>query len=195
MEVKKIESFEETILNRFDETISVLTVMKKNIKPIEETAILITNCFKSGNKLLICGNGGSAADAQHIAAEFVGKFYRIDRPALPAIALNVNTSIITALANDFGYDGIFSRQIEALGQKGDVLMGISTSGNSKNIIEASKLAIHKGMFFVALTGQNNCELDNIAQIAIKIPSTNTPIIQNTHISTCHTICELVENQF
>ncbi|MDD3013936.1 MAG: D-sedoheptulose 7-phosphate isomerase [Candidatus Gastranaerophilales bacterium] len=195
MEVKKIESFEQTILSRFDETITVLTAMKNNITSIEEAAILITNCFKAGNKLLICGNGGSAADAQHIAAEFVGKFYRIDRPALPAIALNVNTSIITAIANDFGYDGIFTRQVEALGQKGDVFVGISTSGNSKNIIEAAKMAIQKGMYFVALTGQNECKLDKIAQIAIKVPSLNTPIIQNAHISTCHTICELVESQF
>lgn len=195
MEVNKTESFEQTILNRFDETISVLTSMKSNIKSIEEAAILITNCLKAGNKMLICGNGGSAADAQHIAAEFVGKFYRIDRPALPVVALNVNTSIITAIANDFGYDGIFKRQVEALGQKGDILLGISTSGNSKNIIEAAKIAAHKEMYFIALTGQNKCELDQLAHVSIKVPSSNTPIIQNVHISTCHTICELVENQF
>jgi len=195
MEVKIIESFEQTILNRFDETISVLTSMKKNVKAIEEAAVLITNCLKAGNKLLICGNGGSAADAQHIAAEFVGKFYRIDRPALPAIALNVNTSIITAIGNDFGYDKVFTRQVEAFGQKGDVLIGVSTSGNSVNIIEAAKMAAQKGMYFIALTGERPCELDKLAQTSIKVPSTNTPIIQNVHISTCHTICELVESQF
>lgn len=195
MQVQINESFEQIINNRFDETVNAISEMKKNIIAIEQTAIMLTNCFKAGNKLLICGNGGSAADAQHIAAEFVGKFYRIDRPALPAIALNVNTSIITAIGNDFGYDGIFTRQVEALGVKGDVLIGISTSGNSKNIIEAAKLAIKKEMFFVSLTGKNSCELDKLSHVQIKAPSDNTPIIQNIHIATFHTICELVENQF
>lgn len=195
METIKRDCFESTILNRFEETIQVFLQLKNNTKDIELAAQTILNCLKSGHKLLICGNGGSAADAQHIAAEFIGKFYRIDRPGLPAISLNTNTSIMTALANDFDYNMIFSRQIEALGQKGDVLLGISTSGNSKNIIEAVKYAAQKNIITISLTGDSGGELSGISDLIIKVPSSNTPIIQNAHIAICHTICELVESQF
>lgn len=195
METIKKEDFKSTILNRFDETINVLSQLKGISNDIELVAQMILNCLKSGNKLLLCGNGGSAADAQHIAAEFIGKFYRIDRPALPAISLNTNTSIMTALANDFDYDMIFSRQVEALGNKGDVLLGISTSGNSKNVIQAVKLATKKGIHTISLTGVTGGELVNICDLTIKVPSSNTPIIQNAHIAICHTVCELVESQF
>jgi len=185
----------DTITGRINETIEVLELVKNNTDIIEHSAEIIINAFKNGNKLLICGNGGSAADSQHIAAEMVGKFYRIDRPALPALALSVNTSIITAIGNDFGYDKTFVRQVEALGQKGDVLFSISTSGNSVNAVEATVLARQKGMKTISLTGDLGGTLSEISDITIKVPSNNTPIIQNAHITICHIICELVENEF
>ncbi|MEI8389276.1 MAG: D-sedoheptulose 7-phosphate isomerase [bacterium] len=184
------------INNRFNETLEVLTKIKETqTELINEVAKTLTESFKSGNKLLICGNGGSAADAQHIAAEFIGKFYKIDRPALPAIALNTNTSIITALANDFGYEMTFSRQVEGLGQNGDVFITISTSGNSINAIEAAKIAKEKGMKVISFTGEGGGKLAEVSDITIKVPSKNTPIIQNAHISILHIICEIVENKF
>lgn len=195
MECKKNNLFDAVIQNRLDETIQVLSHLRKFSKEIELAAQMVLICFKSGNKLLICGNGGSAADAQHIAAEFLGKFHRVDRMALPAIALNTNTSVITALANDYGYDGIFKRQIEAFGQKGDILLAISTSGNSKNIIEAVNAAHARDMQVISLTGESGGKLANISHLTIKVPSNNTPIIQNAHITICHTICELVESHF
>lgn len=185
-----------TINNRLDETIQILSKVKETqVDIINGIAKTLTECFKSGNKLLICGNGGSAADAQHIAAEFVGKFYIIDRPALPAIALNVNTSIITALANDFGYDMTFLRQVQALGQKDDVLITISTSGNSVNAVEAVKIAREKGMKVISFTGESGGKLGEVSDITVKIPSNNTPIIQNAHIAVLHIICEITENKF
>lgn len=185
-----------TINSRFEETLQVLTKIKnEQTELINEIAQIITKSFKSGNKLLICGNGGSAADAQHIAAEFVGKFYKIDRPALPAISLNTNTSILTAIGNDFGYNLTFVRQVEALGQKDDVLVAISTSGNSANAVEAAKKAKEKGMKIISFTGENDSKLSEISDITIKVPSKNTPIIQNAHIATLHIICEIVENKF
>ena len=185
-----------TINNRLEETLEVLTKVKETqTKLIEEIGKILTQCFKDGNKMLICGNGGSAADAQHIAAEFVGKFYKIDRPALPAIALNTNTSIITAIGNDFGYDMTFSRQVEALGQKGDILVAISTSGNSVNALEAVKVAKEKGMKVISFTGEGGGKLGEVSDLIVKVPSKNTPIIQNMHIAILHVICELVENKF
>lgn len=196
MEAKKKINFSEfIIIDRINETIEVLSQLKEFVGDIELAAQMVLNCFRSGNKLLICGNGGSAADAQHIAAEFMGKFYRLDRTALPAIALHTNTSILTALANDFGFEGIYRRQVEALGQKGDILLAISTSGNSENIIEAAKMAVSRKMDVISLTGANECELDEYSDLVIKVPSSNTPIIQNAHIAVCHTICELVESHY
>lgn len=185
----------QTIDSRINETIELLNQVKYNAEIIEHAATIIINAFKTGNKLLICGNGGSAADSQHIAAEMVGKFYRIDRPALPAIALSVNTSIITAIGNDFGYDQTFVRQVEALGQKGDVLYSISTSGNSVNAVEAVNLAKQKGMKVISLTGDGGGKLKQISDLTIAVPSRNTPVIQNAHIAISHIICELVENEF
>jgi len=186
---------QETITGRINETIEVLEIAKNNTEQIELAADIITNAFKAGKKLLICGNGGSAADSQHIAAEMVGKFYRIDRPALPALALNTNSSIITAIGNDFGYDMTFVRQVEALGQKDDVLLSISTSGNSGNTFEAAKLAKEKGMKVIALTGDTGGKLKHMSDVTLMVSSKNTPIIQNAHITICHIICELVENEF
>ena len=186
---------QQTILGRIDETTATLEEVKKQVELIEFAADLITNSFKAGKKLLICGNGGSAADSQHIAAEMVGKFYRIDRPALPAIALSTNTSIITAIGNDFGYEDTFVRQVEALGQKDDVLMSISTSGNSENALKASEFAKKQGLKTISLTGEGGGKLKEVSDVVIQVPSNNTPIIQNAHITVCHIICELVENEF
>lgn len=185
----------QTITNRLNETIQVLEEVRNDTETIKQAADIITEAFKAGKKLLLCGNGGSAADAQHIAAEFVGKFYRIDRPALPAIALNTNTSIITAIGNDFGYDRTFVRQVEALGMEGDVIITISTSGNSVNAIEAAKLAKKRNMKVISLTGDDGGVLKHMSDLTIAVPSKNTPIIQNAHITVCHIICEIVENAF
>ena len=189
------EAFNSQIDLRINETIEALKNVKDCYSEIEQTSNLIIEAFKKGSKLLICGNGGSASDAMHIAAEFVGKFYKIDRPGLPAIDLSSNTASITAIANDFGYELTFKRGIEAFGQSGDILWGISTSGNSKNIIEAINLAKTKGMAVISLTGETGGEMAKISDIAIKIKSKNTPVIQNAHITVSHIICELVESQF
>ena len=140
------------------------------------------------------GNGGSAADAQHMAAELVGKYMK-ERRALPAIALTTNTSILTAIGNDYGFDRVFSRQVEALAGKGDVVIGISTSGNSPNVIEALRAAKKQGAFTAVLVGAKPCELDKIADIAIKAPSESTPRIQEMHSLLIHIICEMVEDSF
>ena len=147
--------------------------------------------FIAGNKALLCGNGGSAADAQHIAAEFVGRFY-FDRPPLPAEALTVNTSSLTAIGNDYSFDQVFSRQVEAFGTAGDVCIGISTSGNSRNVVEAFRAARRKDILTVALTGATGGEMATEADFCIRIPSTDTPRIQEHHILVGHILCELVE---
>lgn len=145
----------------------------------------------NGNKILLCGNGGSASDAQHIAAEFVGRFLK-DRVALPSIALTTDTSIITAVGNDYGYEYIFSRQVEALGQSGDIFIGISTSGNSDNVIKAVEVAKEKGIYTVALSGKDGGDLKNYAEMNLVVPSMITAHIQETHITALHTLCTLVE---
>jgi len=195
-EKQEMKSDINTINIRFDETLEVLSRIKEEqASLINEMAKIITDSLKSGKKMLICGNGGSAADAQHIAAEFVGKFYKIDRPALPVISLNTNTSILTAIGNDFGYELTFARQVEAFGEKGDVFVAISTSGNSHNAVDAAKIAKQKEMKILSFTGENGSKLSEISDITLKVPSKNTPIIQNAHISTLHIICEIVENKF
>jgi D-sedoheptulose 7-phosphate isomerase len=166
-------------------------LLKNNLGQIVEISKKIIESLKKGGKLIIFGNGGSASDAQHIAAELVGRFKK-DRPALPAISLTVNTSIITALANDFGYDIIFSRQIEALAVKTDIALGISTSGKAKNVILALKQAKKMGLFTIALTGGDGGEIVKQADIALIVPSLQTARIQESHILIGHIICELVE---
>jgi D-sedoheptulose 7-phosphate isomerase len=154
------------------------------------TQILI-DAFKAGNKVLLFGNGGSAADAQHMAAEFVGRF-AFDRPALPALALSVNTSCVTAIGNDYGFDRVFSRQIEALARSGDVAIGISTSGNSPNVISAMPVAKKMGLHTVGLTGSTQGGVADAVDHCICVPSTETPRIQECHILIGHIISELVE---
>lgn len=158
---------------------------------IEQVATAIINAYQCGKKVLICGNGGSAADAQHIAAEFVGKFYK-ERRSLPALALHANTSVLTAIGNDYGYETVFARQIEAYGAVGDVLIGISTSGNSPNVIQAVEKAKEIGVLTVAMTGGKDSKLSEEADICLRVPSTDTPRIQEAHITLGHIICFLVE---
>jgi D-sedoheptulose 7-phosphate isomerase len=155
---------------------------------------LVTS-FKNGNKLLLCGNGGSAADCQHIAAELVIRLsHNLKRPALPAIALTTDTSNLTACGNDIGFDNVFARSIEGLGSEGDVLLAISTSGNSINIIKAVETAKSRGMKTLGLLGGSGGKLKSILDLSITIPSTNVQRIQEGHITVAHIICELVENE-
>ena len=161
---------------------------------IEKTVFVILTALKSGNKILFCGNGGSAADAQHLAAEFSGRFYQ-DRKALPAEALHVNTSYLTAVANDYSFDVVYSRLVDGIGNPGDVLVGLSTSGNSKNIINALETASTKSMSTISFTGATGGKMKDISDILINVPSTDTPRIQESHIMIGHIICQLVEAQY
>ena len=149
------------------------------------------NAYESGNKTMLAGNGGSAADAQHLAGEFVSRFY-FDRPGLPSIALTTDTSILTAIGNDYGYEKLFARQIQANGNKGDVFIGISTSGNSKNIMEALKMCGQKGIATIGMTGATGGEMCDLCDHCIKVPAQETPRIQESHILIGHIICSLVE---
>lgn len=151
----------------------------------------ITDCFRNGGRVYFCGNGGSAADAQHLAAEFSGRFY-FDRPVLPSEALHCNTSYLTAVANDYGYEQVFSRIISGIGQKGDILVGLSTSGNSDNIVRAFEVCRQKGVRTIAMTGTTGGRMKDLSDMLINIPSTDTPRIQEAHITVGHIICELVE---
>lgn len=161
---------------------------------IEKTVFVILTALKSGNKILFCGNGGSAADAQHLAAEFSGRFYQ-DRKALPAEALHVNTSYLTAVANDYSFDVVYSRLVDGIGNPGDVLVGLSTSGNSKNIINALETASTKSMSTISFTGATGGKMKDISDILINVPSTDTPRIQESHIMIGHIICQLVEEKY
>ncbi|MCW3089825.1 MAG: phosphoheptose isomerase [Ferruginibacter sp.] len=161
------------------------------LQTVQDCINLITAAFKSGNKVLFCGNGGSAADAQHLAAEFSGRFY-IDREALPAEALHCNSSYLTAVANDYSFDAIYSRLISGIGKEGDVLVGLSTSGNSKNIVRAFEVAKQKGMITIGFTGATGGQLKAHSDYLINVPSTDTPRIQESHILLGHIICQLVE---
>ena len=162
------------------------------VDAILAAAGVITVAFQSGGKVLLCGNGGSAADCQHMAAEFVGRLTKgISRPGLPAIALTTDTSFLTAHANDTGFEEVFERQVQALGKSGDVLIGITTSGNSPNVVRAVKFARSQSIQTIALTGCGG-QIADLADIAISVPSDNTQYIQEAHISVEHLICELVE---
>ena len=154
----------------------------------------IVTAFKNGNRVYFCGNGGSAADAQHLAAEFSGRFYT-DRKALPAEALHCNTSYLTAVGNDYGFDVVYSRMIEGIGEEGDVLVGLSTSGNSANIINAIEAAKQKKMTTVGFTGLTGGQMRSVCDYLINIPSTDTPRIQESHILIGHIVCQLVEEKY
>lgn len=159
---------------------------------IYEIGVEIYKSMKKGGKLITMGNGGSAADAQHISAEFTGRFLK-ERKALPAIALNTNTSALTAIANDYSYEDVFSRQVEALAKEGDVVIGISTSGNSKNVIKAIKAANSMGCVTVAMIGQSGGALKGLAKFTISVKSDSTPIIQEVHIAIGHILSKIVED--
>jgi D-sedoheptulose 7-phosphate isomerase len=173
---------------RVKEKILADTAFKARIATVIE---VVTKAFQNGNKVLFCGNGGSAADAQHLAAEFSGRFY-IDRKGLPSEALHCNSSYLTAVANDYSYDVIYSRLVEGSCVSGDVLIGLSTSGNSKNIINAFVTAKEKGVITIGLTGESGGKMKEISDYLFNVPSSDTPRIQESHIMIGHIICEQVE---
>lgn len=160
---------------------------------IEQVVEKLVIAFKNGNKVLFCGNGGSAADAQHLAAEFSGRFYS-DRDPLPSDALHCNTSYLTAVANDYGYDLVYSRIIKGTGKAGDVLIGLSTSGNSTNITNALQTARDLGMITVGFTGEGGGKMKALCDYLVNVPSNDTPRIQESHITIGHIMCQLVEEQ-
>ncbi|GAA3913447.1 SIS domain-containing protein [Chitinophaga oryziterrae] len=162
------------------------------VHAIQQVANVITGSLQQKHKILFCGNGGSAADAQHLAAEFSGRFYK-DRTPLYAEALHCNTSYMTAVGNDYGYDQVYARILRGIGQEGDVLVGISTSGNSANILEAYKVAKEKGMIIVSMTGFSGGKMRENSDYLLNMPSSDTPRIQESHITVGHIICEIVEN--
>lgn len=161
------------------------------IASIKEACDLIIDAYRKQKKVLLCGNGGSAADAQHIAAELSGRFY-YDRPPLAAEAAHVNTSYMTAVANDYSYNEVFARYIQAMGQEGDILIAISTSGNSANILKAIDRAKKSGMKVISLTGATGGEMRSVSDVLLNVPSVDTPRIQESHILMGHIICEIVE---
>jgi D-sedoheptulose 7-phosphate isomerase len=184
------------ILNELQKSQSLITDIINDTglqENIEEVVNRMIQCFENGNKVLFCGNGGSAADSQHLAAEFVARF-NFDRPALNAIALTVDTSALTAIGNDYGYDYIFSRQVEALGVAGDILVGFSTSGRSKNVLAAFEAAKKQNITTIGMLGQDGRDIGNIADISLNMPSSETPKIQEGHIISGHIICALVEEK-
>ncbi len=164
---------------------------KALLQRIQEAVDVIVKCYQNGGKTLFCGNGGSAADAQHLSAEFSGRFY-YDRDPLDSEALHVNTSYLTAVANDYSYDEVFARLTKGRGNKGDVFVGLSTSGNSENIIRAMKVAKEKGLIVIAFTGDTGGKMKDCADILLNVPSKDTPRVQEVHILIGHIICELVE---
>ena len=163
------------------------------INKIEDVAKKCVALYKTDKKTILAGNGGSAADAQHIAAELVGR-YGFDRPSIPSLALTTDTSNLTAIGNDYGYDQVFSRQLDGMGQSGDIFIGISTSGNSKNIINAFEVAKKKNILSVALVGKDGGEMAKMADIALVVPSDSTPRIQESHILIGHIICDIIEKE-
>lgn len=184
----------DTIIRSIESSISTKQQILANpqlIETIQAVAEVMVNALKGGKRILWCGNGGSAADAQHLAAELSGRFY-YDRPPLNSEAMHCNTSYMTAVANDYGYDLIYSRMIDGACKPGDVLVGISTSGNSKNICNAFRKAKDLGVITVAMTGATGGEMKTMADYLLNVPSTDTPRIQESHIMLGHIICEIVE---
>lgn len=186
----------EIILQQIAESISVKSKIlndEKLIQVIKKAAIIVTDAYKNGKKTMLAGNGGSAADAQHIAGELVSRFY-FDRPGLASIALTTDSSILTAIGNDYGYEQLFARQVQANGSKGDIFIGISTSGNSENIIRALQVCKEKGVFSIVLTGESGGKMNSLCDICINVPSNETPRIQEAHILIGHIICCIVEEE-
>lgn len=182
------------IIRQLRATAEIMGAIERELTPrIAETVSLLAERFRAGNKLLVMGNGGSAADAQHLAAEIVGRF-RMERRGLPAIALTTDSSILTAVGNDYGYDAVFSRQIEALASPGDVVIGISTSGTSRNVAAALTLARSRGCRTVGLLGRDGGTISGLVDLPLVVPSCETPRIQEGHITIIHILCDLLEQE-
>ncbi|WP_265611386.1 D-sedoheptulose 7-phosphate isomerase [Campylobacter jejuni] len=191
-----MENLNSYIKEHFQESILVKEQILKDenlIALIKNASLEVIKAYKNGNKTLLAGNGGSAADAQHIAGEFVSKFY-FDRPGIASIALTTDTSVLTAIGNDYGYENLFARQVQAQGVKGDVFIGISTSGNSKNILKALELCKQKEIISIGLSGASGGAMNELCDYCIKVPSTCIPRIQEAHILIGHIICAIVEEE-
>ena len=194
--MKQANDFEHRVTELIEASIATKQSLLRSpevVLTVAKVSEILVNALKQGNKALLFGNGGSAADAQHIAAELVGRF-AFDRPALPALALSVNSSCVTAIGNDYGFDRVFSRQLEALARPGDIAIGISTSGNSVNILRAMSTARKIGLKTIGLTGRSGGNLRNAVDYCICVPSNETPRIQECHILVGHIISELVERE-
>lgn len=184
------------IKNNISESVDAKKRLLENDKllaVIEKVAGECIEAYKRGNKILVCGNGGSASDAQHMVGELVGR-YKLERFGIPAVALNSNVAVMTAIGNDYDYDSIYSKQVKAMGNPGDIFFGISTSGNSANVVEAACMAEKLGIKTVSLTGEGGGRLGQISDYAINVPSANTPRIQEMHILIIHIICGLIEKR-
>ena len=184
-------NFSDEINTIFDDSIKVISQTKSLSEKLNESANRIISCIQNNGKVILFGNGGSAADAQHMAAELIGRF-KIERHSIPAIALTTDTSIITSIGNDYDFENIFSRQIESLGNKDDVIIAISTSGNSKNVINGVKSAKDQGIFVIGLSGKSNSKLKDMADVTINAPSDDTARIQESHRIIIHCLCQLIE---
>ncbi|EFV4735477.1 D-sedoheptulose 7-phosphate isomerase [Campylobacter coli] len=191
-----MENLNSYIKEHFTDSILVKEQILKDenlITLIKNASLEVIKAYKNGNKTLLAGNGGSAADAQHIAGEFVSRFY-FDRPGIASIALTTDTSILTAIGNDYGYENLFARQVQAQGVKGDVFIGISTSGNSKNILKALELCKQKEIISIGLSGASGGAMNELCDYCIKVPSSCTPRIQEAHILIGHIICAIIEEE-
>jgi D-sedoheptulose 7-phosphate isomerase len=184
----------QTISKEFQSHLETInTVINSMEEQLEKASKLAVDTLKNGNKILLCGNGGSAADAQHIAAELTGR-YKTERRGLPGIALTTDTSALTAIGNDYGYDRVFDRQVESLANSGDLIIGISTSGNSANVVSALKLGQEMGCKTLGLTGRTGGSMNDVCDINLVVPSDNTPRIQEMHILFGHTICQIIDDE-
>ena len=182
----------KAVIEAHEKAISELKASR--LTELQQMADICREAIRNGHKILFCGNGGSAADSQHLAAEFVGRFVK-ERQGLPAIALTTDTSILTAVGNDYGYDEVFRRQVEALGREGDVLVGISTSGNSANVVKAFKQAKEQGLNVLALTGPKESKMSALADVTLRVPAQVTARVQECHIMIGHMICEYVDEDY
>ena len=184
-----------TIVSEFESHLETIKLVMETMEDdLEQASAMAVEVLKRGNKVLLCGNGGSAADAQHIAAELTGR-YKTERRGLPGIALTTDTSALTAIGNDYGYDRVFDRQVEALANEGDLLIGISTSGNSANVVSALKLAKKMGCSTLGLSGRDGGAMNEVCDVNLIVPSDNTPRIQEMHILFGHTICQIIDEAF
>ncbi|MGB3713964.1 MAG: D-sedoheptulose 7-phosphate isomerase [Candidatus Promineifilaceae bacterium] len=192
--ISPADSTAARVVAEIEESIQVKKqIIKEQLPVLIEIFQVMLHALQEGNKIVLFGNGGSAADSQHIAAELVNRF-RVDRKALPAVALTTDSSVLTAIANDYGFRDVFARQIEAIGHEGDVAVGISTSGNSENVLKAFDTAREMGITTVGLTGANGRKLKERADICLCVPSHSTPRIQEAHITVAHVLCELIEQE-